>query len=100
MMLEVRVRHRFRSFALDLELTTAGPVLGVFGASGSGKTTLLHAIAGLLRPQEGRIAVRVAGMGGHLVPAPGNLRHGSFPGFLSSLLRVGKQMDNLVLPLQ
>jgi len=58
MMLEVRVRHRFRSFALDLELTTAGPVLGVFGASGSGKTTLLHAIAGLLRPQEGRIAVR------------------------------------------
>jgi len=57
-MLELRLRHRFRGFALDLELATEGPVLGVFGASGSGKTTLVHAIAGLLRPDEGRIAVR------------------------------------------
>ena len=56
-MLDVRVRHRFRGFSLDLELATAGPVLGVFGASGSGKTSLVHAIAGLLRPQEARIAV-------------------------------------------
>jgi molybdate transport system ATP-binding protein len=54
-MLEVRIRHRFRGFALDLELASRGPVLGVFGPSGSGKTTLLHAVAGLLRPQEARI---------------------------------------------
>jgi molybdate transport system ATP-binding protein len=58
MMLELLVRHRFRGFALDLELSTQGPVLGVFGASGSGKTTLLHVLAGLLRPQEARIVVR------------------------------------------
>ena len=57
-MLEARVRHRFRAFALDVELATPGPVLGVFGASASGKTTLLHALAGLLRPQQARIAVR------------------------------------------
>jgi molybdate transport system ATP-binding protein len=57
-MLQARVRHRFRSFALDVALETAGPVLGVFGASASGKTTLLHALAGLLRPHEARIAVR------------------------------------------
>jgi len=57
-MLELRVRHRFRAFSLDLELASAGPVLGVFGASGSGKTTLLHAIAGLVHPDDGRIAVR------------------------------------------
>ena len=57
-MLEVRVRHRVGAFALDLEFATAGPVLGVFGPSASGKTTLLHALAGLLRPQEARIAVR------------------------------------------
>jgi len=57
-MLALAVRHRFRAFSLDLELATAGPVLGVFGASGSGKTTFLHAIAGLLRPHAGRIAVR------------------------------------------
>ena len=58
MMLEIQIRHGFRGFALDAELTTAGPVLGFFGASGSGKTTLLHAIAGLLRPQHARIVVR------------------------------------------
>jgi molybdate transport system ATP-binding protein len=56
-MIEVALRHDFRSFSLDLELTSPGPVLGVFGASGSGKTSLLHAIAGLLRPQRARIVV-------------------------------------------
>jgi molybdate transport system ATP-binding protein len=57
-MLEVRVRHRFRGFALDVDLATEGPVLGVFGPSASGKTTLLHALAGLLRPQQARIVLR------------------------------------------
>lgn len=56
-MLDLSVRHRFGAFDLDVEFATAGPVLGVFGASGSGKSTLLHAIAGLLRPQRGRIEV-------------------------------------------
>jgi molybdate transport system ATP-binding protein len=56
-MLELRLRHRFRKFALDVEVESEGPVLGVFGASGSGKTSLLHALAGLLRPQEARIVV-------------------------------------------
>jgi molybdate transport system ATP-binding protein len=67
MMLEIRVRHRFRAFSLDVEIATAGPVLGVFGASGSGKTTFVHAIAGLLRPQEARISVR----GRELCAVPG-----------------------------
>jgi molybdate transport system ATP-binding protein len=57
-MLEVRVRHRFPGLALDVELATPGPVLGVFGPSASGKTTLLHALAGLLRPHEARIVLR------------------------------------------
>ncbi len=35
-------------------------VVAVVGPSGAGKTTLLHAIAGLLRPSEGRIEI-----GGH-----------------------------------
>ena len=51
------MRHRFRGFALDVELATAGPALGVFGASASGKTTLLHALAGLLRPHHARIVL-------------------------------------------
>ena len=39
----------------DLELEG---VTGIFGASGSGKSTLLRAIAGLIKPQRGRIAFR------------------------------------------
>jgi molybdate transport system ATP-binding protein len=57
MLVEARVRHRFPGFALDVDVASAGPVLGVFGPSGSGKTTLLLALAGGLRPQEGRIAI-------------------------------------------
>jgi molybdate transport system ATP-binding protein len=56
-LLEARVRQAFRGFALDVELASDGPVLGVFGASGSGKTTLLRAVAGWLRPDAGRVAV-------------------------------------------
>lgn len=43
--------------ALDsLELIASpGELLGVRGPSGSGKTTLLHVIAGLLRPDAGRV---------------------------------------------
>ena len=35
----------------------AGAEVGLRGASGTGKTTLLHCIAGLLRPDEGRVVV-------------------------------------------
>jgi molybdate transport system ATP-binding protein len=55
MRIEARVRHRFSGFALDVEVASDGPVLGVFGPSASGKTTLLHAIAGLLRPERAEI---------------------------------------------
>lgn len=43
---------------LDLELTCApGEILALVGPSGSGKTTTLRSIAGLYRPQAGKIAV-------------------------------------------
>ena len=44
-------------FALELAATFGAGITGVFGPSGSGKSTLLLAIAGLLTPQRGRIAV-------------------------------------------
>ncbi|MBP0496460.1 molybdenum ABC transporter ATP-binding protein [Pararoseomonas indoligenes] len=57
-MLEVALRHRFPGFALDTAFIAPTPgVTAVFGPSGCGKSTLLAAIAGLLRPEEGRVAL-------------------------------------------
>lgn len=58
MSLEVFLRHRLGDFALDLSFVTKGRVTALFGPSGSGKSSVVAAIAGLLRPREGRIAVQ------------------------------------------
>ena len=57
MMLEVRVARRMGAFALDVDFAAQAPVLGLFGRSGSGKTSVINAIAGLVRPDAGRIVV-------------------------------------------
>jgi len=56
--LVIAVRKHLGDFALqcDLGLPLAG-LTAIFGASGSGKSTLLNLVAGLLRPDDGRIAV-------------------------------------------
>jgi molybdate transport system ATP-binding protein len=55
-MLQVALDHIRGSFHLDAAFGMEGGVTALFGRSGSGKTTLVNAIAGLLRPQRGRIA--------------------------------------------
>jgi molybdate transport system ATP-binding protein len=45
------------SFQLDVRFTIGAGFAILFGASGSGKTTVLDCIAGLQRPDSGRIAV-------------------------------------------
>jgi molybdate transport system ATP-binding protein len=58
-MLEVALRHRFGGggFTLDAGFTGSDGVTALFGPSGCGKSTILAAIAGLFRPQQGRIAL-------------------------------------------
>jgi molybdate transport system ATP-binding protein len=69
-MIHISIRKRFgnngrderggsndRTFTLDLEFTAPGGVTILFGPSGSGKTTCLRAVAGIVRPDEGRISV-------------------------------------------
>jgi molybdate transport system ATP-binding protein len=54
--IEVAKRLGTFSFACDLDLPLSG-LTAVFGASGSGKSTLINLVAGLHRPERGRIAI-------------------------------------------
>ncbi|MFC0408532.1 molybdenum ABC transporter ATP-binding protein [Roseomonas elaeocarpi] len=67
-MIEVSLQHRFAGgdggrmqeagFAIDLAFRSPTPgVTAIFGPSGCGKSTTLAAVAGLLRPQAGRIVL-------------------------------------------
>jgi molybdate transport system ATP-binding protein len=57
----VLVRRRSgKSFELDVEVALPPGITILFGPSGAGKTTLLDCVAGLVRPDSGRIATRVA----------------------------------------
>ncbi|WP_315924506.1 molybdenum ABC transporter ATP-binding protein [Mesorhizobium sp. SP-1A] len=53
----VAVSHRQGAFTLDARFESAGRLTALFGPSGSGKTSLINMVAGLTRPDEGRIAV-------------------------------------------
>ena len=55
--LEVDVRGRFGSFRLEARFTAGYGVTALFGRSGAGKTSLVNFLAGLNRPDAGRIAV-------------------------------------------
>jgi len=56
-MIIVNVKKRFAGFEMDAHWRAGREVTVLFGPSGSGKTTLLRMIAGLDRPDEGRIVV-------------------------------------------
>ena len=58
MTLSVRVWTQLSTeFRVDLAFDVDPGVTILFGESGSGKTTVLRAVAGLIRPAKGRIAV-------------------------------------------
>ena len=57
MTLTVRLTHRLPGFLLDLGFEAPPGVTALFGRSGAGKTTVVNAVAGLLRPESGRIEV-------------------------------------------
>src|SRR5881394_1320164 len=56
-MLSVAVEHRLGDFLLDAAFESGAGLTALFGRSGSGKTSLVNAIAGLIRPERGRILV-------------------------------------------
>lgn len=48
---------KLAAFTLRVDADLSAPITGLFGPSGSGKTTLLEIIAGLRRPDAGRITL-------------------------------------------
>src|SRR6266850_1576312 len=57
MKLEVDVTAQLGAFRLDARFASDAPVTALFGRSGSGKSSVLNAIAGLIQPGRGRIAL-------------------------------------------
>lgn len=57
MAIDVNVRKSLGSFSLDVAFSSKGGIVGLLGASGSGKSKTLQCIAGIERPDEGRVAV-------------------------------------------
>jgi len=55
--LEIDIALRRRAFTLLAELSLGEETVAVIGRSGAGKTSLLRAVAGLERPQQGRVRV-------------------------------------------
>ncbi|MDT3685439.1 MAG: molybdenum ABC transporter ATP-binding protein [Pseudorhodoplanes sp.] len=56
-MLAVDVQKRLGDFFLAAKFETERGVTALFGPSGSGKTSVISMIAGLLKPDKGRIAI-------------------------------------------
>ena len=55
-MLSVDVKQRLGAFTLHATFASNAPVIALFGRSGSGKTSIINAIAGVSRPDSGRIS--------------------------------------------
>ncbi len=53
--LSLRLQRQLSDFCLNVDVVCHESVTAIFGTSGSGKTTLLHLVAGLTRPDAGRV---------------------------------------------
>ena len=58
--LTLDLAHPLRSFALEVALEVGRETVALVGPSGAGKSSVLRAIAGLLRPEQGKIAFGAA----------------------------------------
>ncbi len=55
MSIEVVLKKKFKGFTLEVELNSENQKTGILGASGSGKSLTLKCIAGIEKPDSGRI---------------------------------------------
>ena len=57
MTLDIDIRHRLGGFLLDARFEAGGGLIALFGRSGAGKTSIVNVVAGLIRPEHGRVAI-------------------------------------------
>ena len=57
MSIEVKIKKQLGDFCLDAEFESRSGVTGLLGASGCGKSLTLRSIAGIVKPDEGRIVL-------------------------------------------
>jgi molybdate transport system ATP-binding protein len=57
MAIEVSIQKKFGDFALNIEFNSDSDCLGILGASGCGKSMTLKCIAGIEKPDSGRIVL-------------------------------------------
>src|SRR5262245_44118940 len=57
MTLAIDIKHQLGAFHLDARFEAGGGLIALFGRSGSGKTSIISIIAGLIRPERGRVAI-------------------------------------------
>lgn len=58
MTLSVSLRHKFEGFDLSVDFEAPPGITVLFGRSGAGKSTIINAVAGLLKPDHGRVATQ------------------------------------------
>ncbi len=56
-MLAVDIEKRLGEFEIKVAFESKGSVTALFGSSGSGKTSIVNMVAGLIKPDRGRIAL-------------------------------------------
>ena len=76
-MLDVDIHLRRGNFERHVRIAEDARVVALTGPSGAGKTSVLNAIAGLVKPRSGRIAIdgRVLFDGGRGIDVPTHRRH-------------------------
>lgn len=60
LLLDVDIKKRLKEFELDMQFSLEKGRLGILGPSGCGKSMTLKSIAGIVNPDQGRIAIQYA----------------------------------------
>ncbi|MBS7528442.1 sulfate/molybdate ABC transporter ATP-binding protein [Fusibacter paucivorans] len=55
--IDIRIQKTYKNFKFDINMHNDAKMLGVLGPSGAGKSMLLKCIAGLVKPDDGKVVI-------------------------------------------